>query len=96
MAFTPAEMERLRAIEYRPYAERRANPRALREIACRRCGRFMAFSAEYLRDPDGVWTHVDDGTPACVDPAAVWDLPTDEPAPAAPAEASNQEGHHHP
>lgn len=60
---------------YRGREERRANPRATRDIPCRRCAKRTKFDREFLNDPDGRWRHEEDGTLACVDPKTLQPYP---------------------
>ncbi len=53
-----------------PRAERIGRISPLREICCRRCGRWMDHST-------GEWRHLDDDTIACVDPMTLLTTDTD-------------------
>jgi hypothetical protein len=66
---TPAErLASDLAASERPFVPRdqRAGRLSLREIACRRCGRWTRQAPETMR-----WIHVDDDTLACVDPGTL-------------------------
>lgn len=56
-----------------PRADRAGRISPTRDIACRRCGRWMRYGEA------GPWRHNDDGTLACVDPLTLDPYPEPDP-----------------